>query len=110
MHADNLIPGCAVLIGAVIAAQTVLYRRFLDRLRQEHPATWRELGSPVMSLNLSSGWMSGRATWRFLAHRAYAKLRDPQITRYGRWLHWLQAFRLLVLVVFLLLVLRFVFS
>lgn len=95
-----------LLMGVVIGAQTVLYRRFLTRLRQEHTAVWRELGSPAMTFNLATGWKSGWATHRFLRHKRYMHLDDRRLTRYAQQYRWLEVPRALILVLLLLVLLR----
>lgn len=53
----------------------------LSRLKDEHPAVWRDLGSPVMSLRIKEGWRAAWATHRFLRRRAYLGLGDKELGR-----------------------------
>lgn len=73
--------GLSVAMGLVGAWHVVLYRRLLSRLRDEHPAVWRDLGSPVMSLRITEGWRAGWATHRFPRHRAYEEIGDMELGR-----------------------------
>lgn len=95
-----------LLMGIVGGVQMVVYHRLLARLRQEHTAVWRELGSPAITFSLATGWKSGWETHRFLRRKRYMNLHDPQLTRYAQQYRWLQVAHTLVFVLFLLSLLR----
>ena len=56
------------------------YRRFYSRLRDFHPATWRDLGSPTMQAAENEPADGSDA---FVANRHYLKLPDPVLHALG---------------------------
>ena len=57
---------------------------FLSRLRKLHPATWDELGKPVLFLN--SGLLNSIRFIKFMWHRGYESLPDGKTVAFGRFL------------------------
>ncbi|HYW92423.1 MAG TPA: hypothetical protein VFA95_08205 [Gammaproteobacteria bacterium] len=59
------------------AIGTILYYRFLSRLRSHHRDVWRELGSPTMVANNSA--QNYFAVRRFLKQRRFIGLDDAEL-------------------------------
>lgn len=77
----NLLIGMGLGVALVGSWHATLYRKVLARLRPEHPAVWRNLGSPVMTFRIDRGWRSAWATHRFLGRRANLGLGDEELRR-----------------------------
>jgi len=56
-----------------------IHWRFLQQLRDRHPATWQSLGQPSLLWNNSMG--TRLEIWRFLLRKDYQDLADPQFSR-----------------------------
>ena len=69
-------------LGAVVSVTLAYstYRRFFTRLREFHPATWRDLGSPTMQATENE---PADGSDSFVWNRSYLKLPDPVLHALG---------------------------
>ena len=92
-----LISVATILSGAVLALMVVALAIgeyvLVARLRRDHPATWRAIGSPSPWF---THWQDFATVSKFLGRRGYDNLGDPQLKSLGNKL------RILTTVVFAL--------